>query len=64
MATRNSNGVEQRRARLDGNRPRTHLKHFGCNAGDALDRHSRARAGWPTTDTHTDRQENQVGDAP
>jgi len=63
MAARNSNGAEQRRARLDGNRPRTHPKHSGCKAGDALDRHSRARAGWPTTDTRTDGQENQVRDA-
>jgi hypothetical protein len=26
MATRNSSGVERRRVRLDGNRPRTHPK--------------------------------------
>jgi hypothetical protein len=29
MATRNSSGVERRRVRLDGNRPRTHPKHSG-----------------------------------
>lgn len=32
MATRDSSGVEQRRARLDGNRPRTHPKHSGRKA--------------------------------
>jgi len=62
MATRNSNGVEQRRARLDGNRPRTHPNHSGRKAGDALERLSCAGAGCPTTGTHTDKQENQVGD--
>ena len=38
MATRDSSRVERRRARLDGNRPRTHPKHSGRKAGDALDR--------------------------
>lgn len=32
MATHDSSGVERRRARLDGNRPRTHPKHSGCKA--------------------------------
>jgi hypothetical protein len=32
MATRDSSGVERRRARLDGNRPRTHPKHSGHKA--------------------------------
>jgi hypothetical protein len=32
MATRDSSGVERRRARLDGNRPRTHPKHSGRKA--------------------------------
>jgi hypothetical protein len=32
MATRDSSGVERRRAHLDGNRPRTHPKHFGRKA--------------------------------
>jgi hypothetical protein len=32
MATRNSSGVERRRVRLDGNRPRTHPKHSGRKA--------------------------------
>ena len=32
MATRDSSEVERRRARLDGNRPRTHPKHSGRKA--------------------------------
>ncbi len=32
MATRNSSGVKRRRARLDGNRPRTHPKRPGREA--------------------------------
>jgi hypothetical protein len=32
MATRDSSGVERRRAHLDGNRPRTHPKHSGRKA--------------------------------
>jgi len=32
MATRNSSGVERRRVRLDGNRPRTHPKRSGRKA--------------------------------
>jgi hypothetical protein len=32
MATRDSSGVERRRVRLDGNRPRTHSKHSGRKA--------------------------------
>jgi hypothetical protein len=32
MATRNSSGVERRRVRLDGNRPRTHPKRPGRKA--------------------------------
>jgi hypothetical protein len=32
MATRDSSGVERRRARLDGNRPRTHPKQSGHKA--------------------------------
>jgi hypothetical protein len=32
MATRNSTGVERRRARLDGNRPRTQPKQPGRKA--------------------------------
>ena len=56
MATRNSSGVERRRARMDGNRPRTHPKHSGRKAGDALDRLSRAWTGRPTTDARVDGQ--------
>jgi hypothetical protein len=50
MATRDSSRVKRRRARLDGYRPRTHPKHSGRRAGDALDQLSRARTDWPTTD--------------
>ena len=50
MATRNSSGVARRRARMDGYRPRTHPKHSGRKAGDALDCLSRARTCRPTTD--------------
>jgi hypothetical protein len=32
MATPDSSGVERRRVRLDGNRPRTHPKHSGRKA--------------------------------
>jgi hypothetical protein len=32
MATRDSSGVERRRAHPDGNRPRTHPKHSGRKA--------------------------------
>ena len=60
MATHDSIGVERRRARLDDNRPRTHLKHSGCKAGDALDRLYRARTDRPTTDARVDGQE-QIG---
>jgi hypothetical protein len=35
MATRDSSGVERRRAHLDGNRPRTHSKHSGRQATKA-----------------------------
>jgi hypothetical protein len=38
MATRDSSGVEQRRARQDGNRPRTHPKHFGRKATEVRPR--------------------------
>jgi hypothetical protein len=37
MATPDSSGVERRRVRLDGNRPRTHPKHSGRKVGDVLD---------------------------
>jgi len=60
MATRNSSGVERRRVRLDGNRPRTHPKHSGRKADDALDPLSRARNGRPATDARVDGQEKQV----
>ena len=63
MATRNSTGVERRRVRLDGNRPRTHPKHSGRKAGDALDPLSRARNGWLATDARVDGQEKQVREA-
>jgi hypothetical protein len=60
MATHDSIGVERRRAGLDDNRPRTHPKHSGCKAGDALDRLCRARTDQPTTDARVDGQE-QIG---
>jgi len=50
MATRNSSGVERRRARMDGNRPRTHPKHSGRKAGEALDCLSHAWTDRPTKD--------------
>jgi hypothetical protein len=49
MATRDSNGAERSRSRLDGNRLRTHPKHSGRKAVDALDRLSPAQTGRPTT---------------
>ena len=60
MATHDSIGVERRRAHLDDNRPRTHPKHSGCKAGDALDRLYRARTDRPTTGARVDGQE-QIG---
>jgi hypothetical protein len=60
MATPDSSGVERRRVRLDGNRPRTHPKHSGRKVGDALDPLSRARNGRPATDARVDGQEKQV----
>jgi hypothetical protein len=62
MATHDSSGVERPRARLDGNRPRTHPKHSRRKAGDALDRQSRAWTGWPTTDARVDGQERIGGE--
>jgi hypothetical protein len=62
MATRDSSRVERRRARLDGYRPRTHPKHSGRKAGDALDRLSRARTCRPTTDARVAGQERLGGE--
>ena len=42
MATRNSSGVDRRRVRLDGNRPRTHPKRSG---------HKAAKPGQPPADS-------------
>jgi hypothetical protein len=60
MATHDSTGVARRRARLDDKRPRTHPKHSGCKAVDALGRLYRARTDRPTTDARVDRPE-QIG---
>jgi hypothetical protein len=60
MATRDSSGAERRRVRLDSNRPRTHPKHSGRKAGDALDPLSLARNGRAATNARVDGQEKQV----
>jgi hypothetical protein len=78
MATHDSTGVERRRARLDGNRPRTHPKHSGRKAtkvrppsaerderpkdSDVLGRLSRTLTGWSTTDVRVDGQERIGGE--
>lgn len=71
MATRDSSGVERRRTRLDGNRPRTHPKHSGREAAKrrppSVERDERPTLtlmGRPTTGARVDTQEMRIGGEP